>query len=100
MPLANIDLSPEVNNKLSKNIFIQRNVHYYLIKFTLEADFKNNQTMNKNLLKNIIVFFYMTNRKQVNFCFYLPIGQNIIVQKRKQENDNILDEIVVCCLIV
>ena len=34
----------------------------------LEADFKNNQTT-KQLNK-----FIWTNRKQVKFCFYLPIG--------------------------
>ena len=34
----------------------------------------------------------MTNRKQVKFCFYIPIDPNKIVQ---QENNNILDEILV-----
>ena len=51
---------------------------------------------NKRFIKNIIVFllknFIWTNRKQVEFCFYLPIGPNKIVQ---QENNNILDEIFV-----
>ena len=40
----------------------------------LGADFKNNQKVKQ--LNN----FIWTNRKQVKFCFYLPIGQNRIVQ--------------------
>ena len=41
-------------------------IHTYIT--TLGADFKNNQT-NKQLNK-----FIWTNRKQIKFCFYLPIG--------------------------
>ena len=36
----------------------------------LRADFKNNQTTKQ--VNNYI----LTNRKQVKFCFYLPIGPN------------------------
>ena len=40
----------------------------------LGAEFKNNQTTKQ--LNN----FIWTNRNQVKFCFYLPIGPNRIVQ--------------------
>ena len=42
-------------------------------RFNLGADFKNNLTTQQ--LNN----FIWTNRKQVNFCFYLPIGLNKLV---------------------
>ena len=42
-------------------------VHYW---DNLRADFKNNQTTKQ--VNNYI----WTNRKQVKFCFYLPIGPN------------------------
>ena len=38
--------------------------------YSLRADFKNNQTTKQ--VNNYI----WTNRKQVKFCFYLPIGPN------------------------
>ena len=51
---------------------------------------------NKNFFNIIIVFlldnFIWTNRKQVEFYFYLPIGPDKIVQR---ENNTILVEILV-----
>ena len=68
-----------------------------LTKDLLGADFKNNQTTKQESRKEYCCFlaeyFIWTNRKQVQFCFYLPIaGPNKIVQ---QENNNIRDEILV-----
>ena len=36
--------------------------------------------------------FISTNKKEAEFCFFLPIGPNKIVQ---HEKNNILDEIIV-----
>ena len=41
------------------------------ILYILGADFKNNQTTKQ------LNSYIWTNRKQVKFCLYLPIGQNI-----------------------
>ena len=61
----------------------------YSFYFVLEQILKTIKQRNKNLIKNIFVSllnnFISTNRKEVKFCFYPPIGPNKIVQQEKEK---------------